>query len=79
MTKPHFVRDEISEVAAIFGVTPEQIMSRNRSAKVYTARCAIINLLDQRGWSSTRIGAALNRHHTSILHSLGRLNKPAVR
>ena len=70
---------DIREVAAQFDVTPEDIIGPGRTHRVYLARCVVIARLHSRGWSSPRIGAALHRHHTTILHSLGRLNKPAVR
>lgn len=66
-------REEIREVASAFGVHPCDIIGTGKTQRVYLARCAVIDRLHRRGWSSVKIGKALHRHHTSILYALGKL------
>lgn len=52
-----------------FGVTQEDIRSKNRSAQMVRARWALsFVLIDRVGWSLTRVGELLHKHHTAILH-----------
>lgn len=52
-----------------FGVTLEQLRSPRRAGNLSRARWAIAHvLIDRVGWSLPRVGALLNKHHTSVLY-----------
>ena len=53
------------------GLTFEALRGRQRRHAPHRRRAA--RLLHRLGYSSTDIGYALNRHHTTVLHHLGRL------
>ena len=68
------VRLLVAVVAKIAGVTPEQILSSNRSHPVVAARHAAVRLADQM-WpslSTVRLGRCFERDHSTILYILGR-------
>lgn len=54
-------------------VTLEEIISHNRMPHLVRARWELIRELRNRGWSLTRIGNAINRDHTSVLHALQKM------
>lgn len=66
--KPFFASDVIADVCAKSGVAPDQIKSCFRSRKLMDARMVISHRLRQRGWSYPRIGQAMHRDHSSIIH-----------
>lgn len=65
----------IRETAARFQLSTQDILSPRRDHRARQARWQIMWALRERGWSTPRIGAAVNRHHTTVLYALGRLNK----
>lgn len=66
-------RDIISDAAKIYGVPETHILGRDRRPRTVEARWAVMASLDDLGWSSCRIAQRLNKHHTTVLHGLGRL------
>ena len=60
----------IDAVAAIYGVTPAQIKSRERPDYIIAARHAVYTALHEMGLSSHVIGGAMERDHSSIVHGL---------
>lgn len=71
-------RQIISMVAAWRGVDPRKIVGPCRNRRVVLARMEIARQLDARGYSTSRIGAILNKDHTTIVFYLGRgKKKPA--
>lgn len=67
-------RDIVREVAAQYGVDEARILGKCRKEKVFRARIEIAKRLDARGYSTPRIGAILNKDHTTILFYLGRIS-----
>jgi len=65
----------ISEVAETFEVRPIDIIGISRKRRVCMARWCVMARLADKGWTGHRISKALNRHHTTIYHAMGRLNK----
>lgn len=52
-----------------FGVTADELRSQRRHGSISRARWAIAHvLIDRVGWSLPRVGALLNKDHTSILY-----------
>lgn len=63
-------RELIKSVAAKFSLTPRQLLSSSHEKHLVVARSAIVLILRQEhGYSLTRIGNILNRHHTTIMYS----------
>ena len=54
-------------------VSKEDILGHCRRPHIVRARWQVMRELRQRGWSLTAIGDAMNRHHTTVLHALRRL------
>lgn len=69
------IRAIIVDAARSFHVAPREIVGPGRTMRVCAARYAVMHKLNERGWSSVRIGQVLNRHHTTVLHGLGRLGR----
>lgn len=65
----------IDEIAALRGIDPLKIINPCRTPKVFRARVEVAKRLDQRGYSTGRIGAMLNHDHTTIVFYLGRGKK----
>ena len=61
----------IREVAASRVVTLAKLIGRCRSARVVHARVEVAKRLRARGYSTPRIGAILNKDHTTIVFYLG--------
>ena len=65
--------DQISAaVSKMTGVPVVGIFGRGTGAHVSKARFRVIRELRRLGWSTPRIGRAMDRHHTSILSALKR-------
>lgn len=59
----------ISDVADIYGITVENILSRRRLRRYADARAVICYLLCfTQGFSTTEVGKVLNRNHSSIVY-----------
>lgn len=70
------VREMVEEAARKRGVDPEKVLIKCRSPRVVYARAEVAKLLDARGYSLPRIGAALGGHdHTTVFYYLGRAKK----
>ena len=54
-------------------VSRQDILGHNRRPHIVRARWQVMRELRDRGWSLTAIGDAMNRHHTTVLHGLRRL------
>ena len=67
------------------GVSLELMLSPARTRRVYAARAEAMRLVAQMQFgaighaSSVQIGAWFNRHHASVLNTLGRLSPRAPR
>lgn len=59
----------IYKVANMYKITPEAILSNCREHYIVKAREVIVLILRRRyGYSLTRIGSILGRHHTSVMY-----------
>lgn len=63
-------REVVAQVAAETGVAVELITGENRRPKTARARHIVCQRLRERGYSLTKIGRLMQRHHTTVLHSL---------
>lgn len=62
-------QDIINDVADIYGITVDNILSRRRIRRYVDARAVICYLLCViRGFSTTEVGEILNRNHSSIVY-----------
>lgn len=68
-------REIIRNIAMLHGVDAALILSACRKQKVFRARMAVAKQLYARGYSTSRIGAILNKDHTAIVFYLGRAKK----
>lgn len=77
MTPRDRVRMIVREVAADFGVRPEQIVQQCRVRKVFRARVEVARRIAALSpyYSMKRIGRLLNHDHTTIVFYLGRGKK----
>lgn len=69
---PDRYRELLNEIAARHGIRIRDILSSNNSALVVGARKEAAAALRELGLSYPTIGAILRKHHTSILHYLGK-------
>lgn len=69
----------INAVEAAFRIPREQIVSRNRDHNVTRARYAAAMLMREGGSPIISIGAALGRHHTTIIDAVSRARAMASR
>ena len=67
-----FLMDIVRAGGEMFDVCPQEIMSDNRSRTTVKARHAIQKAMSLRGNSTTKIGMAMGRDHTSVMHALRR-------
>lgn len=75
MNAPRFAGDIVRDAANAWNIMPERILGPRRDSVTCAARWAVMAALDEMGWTSTRIGDYLGRHHTTVLHGLGRLSR----
>ena len=62
-------REIISDVADIYGITVDNILSRRRIRRYVDARAVVCYLLCfTQGFSTTEVGEVLNRSHSSIVY-----------
>lgn len=62
--------DVLRVAGSIYGVDPEAIVGRSRSATVVRARVCAYRMLRRLGWSFPEIGRLVNRDHSSVLQTL---------
>lgn len=60
----------IAAASEVFNVSPDSIVCRSRQHFLVRPRQAISIVLSQNGYSLTRIGGILNRHHTTIMYEV---------
>lgn len=65
----------IDEVELETGVSIDDILGNTRKREVVEARRKVMYIAYSRGMSSTRIGAAMNRDHTTVLAGLATYHK----
>lgn len=67
----------VDAVAEVTGVSYDQIMGKDRRQEIVDARYAAICKAHEKHpeLSTTDLGKAFDRHHTTILHALGQLSK----
>ena len=63
-------REVIAQVSVETGVAVDLIIGENRRPKTARARHIVCQRLRERGYSLSKIGKLMQRHHTTILHSL---------
>jgi len=70
----------LTQAAAAYHVTDDEVLSRTRTADICNARHILYWLLRSEGLSYPKIGALLERDHTTILHGVERVDAdPAMR
>lgn len=72
-------RECVFDAAKAFGVEYPELLSRSRSKAVSYARMAACALLRARySWSTTEIGKALGRDHTTVSSALKRARREPI-
>lgn len=62
-------QDIISDVADIYGITVDNILSRRRIRRYVDARAVVCYLLCfTQGYSTTEVGKVINRDHSSVVY-----------
>lgn len=62
-------QDIISDVADIYGITVDNILSRRRIRRYVDARAVVSYILcATQGFSTNEVGRVLNRNHSSIVY-----------
>lgn len=67
--------NDIGIIALQHGFTAEEVISPCRSATLVKARQECIIMFRDRGYSVTEIGRIMRRDHTTIVHTLQRVQK----
>ena len=62
--------DLVSKVCAFFDVRPTRVLGEGRTRSLVYARAVTAWVLRERGWSYPRIGMALKRDHSTIIHAV---------
>lgn len=66
-------------IVRLSGKTLRQLRSESRAYPLVEVRHVVIYVIRRElGWSLPRIGRFINRHHTSLLNSLDRVEHDAV-
>lgn len=65
----------IKEAAAVFGLTPEDILSFNRTSEVHAARVAVVYIADKYCFNRRQIGEVINRDHSSVTQAVAKAKK----
>jgi chromosomal replication initiation ATPase DnaA len=65
---PH--ESDLEALAVTWGATLEEVRGPSRHAELMEARRAIADHLSSRGCSLKTIGAAVHRHHTTVINLL---------
>jgi len=61
----------VMEASEVFGVPPESVLGRDQHQSVVRARFLAMSVCRERyGWSTTEIGRAFGRDHTTVVHAL---------
>ena len=60
----------IKRIEREYGITLADMQGPRRYRPIVRARWALIAALRERGWSLMRIGAFLNRDHTTVMYAL---------
>ena len=68
--KRHSVHQIVELVAQETGIAANAIMGDSRRGPIVRARQIVMYEAHQRGLSLQQIGAAMGRHHTTILHGI---------
>ena len=70
--KGNRTRDSLADllecVSEETGIPIVEMLEKNNSAKVVNARRKVAILARERGYSYPQIGAALGKHHTTVIH-----------
>lgn len=72
---PQVALELLQETANYHGVSVADITSDYRSQRLLNVRIDIAKKLSERGWSTTRIAAVLERNPTTVGYYLGRIRK----
>jgi hypothetical protein len=74
VTAAEIARTILEEVATRWRTTPEILISYRHPKRLLQARVEVAKALRARGWSGTRICAAMHRDHTMASFYLGALS-----
>lgn len=66
---------DIGRIASRHGFTADDILGPSRTAKLVRARQDCVTMFRDRGHSTTEIGRIINRDHSTIVHTLQRIQK----
>lgn len=63
------------EAAEARGISKGEVLGRSRNGLACQARAEVMRRLISDGLSFVDVGHLIGRHHTTVLHSLGRLSR----
>ena len=72
---PVIAREVLSHVSALFGLVPADILGKSQGRRCVLPRHIVAHALRERGWSLPQIGRMMNRHHTSVLYMLRKIEE----
>lgn len=82
MDKSLYLKNEyapvVEAVAKEHGIKLLALIGDTRSRKAVNARADLADRLDGEGLSCNEIGLIMNRHHTTVLHLLGKTKKGKI-
>lgn len=68
----------ITRVCEVHGYPVERVLARDNSQSMVSVRMEIIVEARRQNYSLPQIGAALNKHHTTVLHLLRKARKQGL-
>lgn len=61
---------QIEAIAKVYGYTVEDILGKSKLKALVAVRRQCVNMLREKGYSTTEIGRIMNRDHSTICHAL---------
>ena len=61
---------QIEAIAKVYGYTVDDILGKSKLKALVAVRRQCVNMLHEKGYSTTEIGRIMNRDHSTIVHSL---------
>jgi chromosomal replication initiation ATPase DnaA len=69
---------QIDAIAKVYGYTVEDILGKSKLKALVAVRRQCVNMLHEKGYSTTEIGRIMNRDHSTICHALKMWERDAL-
>lgn len=68
---------QIEAIAKVYGYTVDDILGKSKLKALVAVRRQCVNMLREKGYSTTEIGRIMNRDHSTICHALNMWERDA--